>query len=153
MYEENNIRNLVNHLFRDPITAILLKNSNLTTVQYESLVIDYLSDIMTDNEPTYCNKALLRSKKVSRGSYRRTLSQARRNIISAIYTILLLIYIGIFDTTPFDEYKNLADKLREYLDFVQGSDETQAKRVLQRIEKELMDGIRGLTETRRLKTA
>ena len=152
MSKENNLKNLVNRSFRDPIAAILLKNSNITAIQYESLVIDYLSDNLTDHELTYKNKALLRSKKVSRGSYSRTLSQARRNIISSIYTLLLLGYIGIFDTAPFDEYKDLADKLREYLDLIQSLDSTQSRQFLQRMEKELMEGVRALAETRSLKT-
>lgn len=153
MSEKNNLKNLVDRSFRDPIASILLKNSMITTIQYECLVIDFLSDNMTDNKLTYKNKALLRSKKVSRGSFSRTLSQARKNIISSIYTILLLEYIGIFDTPPFDEYKNLADKLREYLDLIQSSDATIARRILQRIEKDLIDGIRSLAEPRSLQNA
>ena len=151
MLNENNLQNLVNRSFKDPIAAILLKNSNFTTVQYECLIINYIIDNYSDKEITYNKKALYRSKKVSRGSFSRTLSQAKRNIISSIYTILLLTYIGIFDTVPFDEYKNLAEKLSEYLDLIQSSDTTQARHFLRRIEKELVEGIRILSETRSLK--
>ena len=105
---ENELQKMVNSSFRDPIASILLKNSNLTKIQYKSLLIDYFTNNMSNNMLTYENKTVYRSKKVSRGSFSRTLSQARKNIISSIYTILLLNYIGIYDTLPFDDYKNLA---------------------------------------------
>jgi len=142
--EENMLQNTVDRSFKDPIGALLLKNSNLTTSQYECLVIDYLVEYMTDSELTYDNKALLRSKKVSRGSFSRTLAQARGNIISSIYTILLLAYIGIFDTAPFDDYRNLAEKLSEYLSILENLDSTQSRQFLRRIEAELREGINAL---------
>ena len=79
---ENELKKMVDQSFKDPITAILLNNSNLTKIQYESLLIDYFMDNMVDNIVSYENKAIYRSKKVSRGSFSRTLSQARKNIIS-----------------------------------------------------------------------
>jgi len=142
--EEKTLQNTVDRSFKDPIGALLLKNSNLTTSQYECLVIDYLVEYMTDTELTYDNKALLRSKKVSRGSFSRTLAQARGNIISSIYTILLLAYIGIFDTAPFDDYRNLTEKLSEYLSIVENLDSTQSRQFLRRIEAELREGIKAL---------
>jgi len=142
--EENTLQNTVDRSFKDPIGVLLLKNSNLTTSQYECLVIDYLVEYMTDTVLTYENKALLRSKKVSRGSFSRTLAQARGNIISSIYTILLLAYIGIFDTAPFDDYRNLAEKLSEYLSILENLDSTQSRQFLRSIEAELGEGIKAL---------
>ena len=151
MSEDENIKIFIDRSFRDPIAGILLKHSNLTKTQFETLIIDLISDHVSDIGLTYSDKAILRSKTVSRGSFSRTLSQARRNIVSAIYTVLLLSYIGIFAETPFDEYQNLSEKLREYVKIVQDSDPVQARDVLKRIEKELMDGIRQLSEPRSLK--
>ncbi len=139
--EENTLQNTIDRSFNDPIGALLLKNSNLTTSQYECLVIDYLVEYMTDIELTYEDKALYRSKKVSRGSFSRTLAQARGNIISSIYTILLLTYIGIFDTAPFDDYRNLAEKLSEYISIIENLDSAQSRQFLRRIEAELREGI------------
>ena len=139
--ENNDLQNAVNRSFKDPIAALLLKKSNLTKAQYECLIIDYIIENMTEYALTYKNKALYRSKKVSRGSFSRTLSQARRNIISSIYTILLLTYIGIFDTTPFDDYKNLAEKLSEYISIIENLDSTQSRQFLRRIEAELKEWI------------
>ena len=148
---ENELQNMVDRSFKDQITAILLKNSNLTKIQYESLLIDYYTDNMSDNIITYDNKAIYRSKKVSRGSFSRTLSQARRNIISSIYTILLLSYVGIYDTYPFEEYKNLAEKLSEYSSLMQDQDNLESLSRIKRLEVELAKGIRSLAEPKQLK--
>jgi len=148
---ENELQNMVNRSFKDQITAILLKNSNLTKIQYESLLIDYYTDNMSDNIITYDNKAIYRSKKVSRGSFSRTLSQARRNIISSIYTILLLSYVGIYDTYPFEEYKNLAEKLSEYSSLMQDQDILESRSRIRRLEVELSKGIRSLAKPKQLK--
>lgn len=149
--EENNLQNMVNRSFKDPLAALLLKNSNLTTAQYECLVINYLVENITDNSLTYDNKALFRSKKVSRGSFSRTLSQARSNIISSIYTILLLSYIGVFDTEPFDDYRNLSEKLSEYLSIIDNLDQVQSRQFIRRIERELQEGIRALAVAGKLR--
>lgn len=145
------LEKFIDRTFRDQIAVLLLKYSNLTLKQYESLIIDLITDKVSDIRLTYSDKALLRSKNVSRGSFSRTLSQARRNIISAIYTILLLSYIGVFDESPFDEFHILSEKLREYYKIIQEADSIKARNVLNMIEKELMDGIKGLSEPRRLK--
>ncbi len=147
----NELQNMLDRSFKDPIMLILLKNSNLTKIQYESLLIDYFTDNMTDNILTYGNKAIYRSKKVSRGSFSRTLSQARRNIISSIYTILLLSYVGIYDTYPFEEYKNLAEKLSEYTFLTQDHDSLKSQARIRRLESELAEGIRSLAEPKQLK--
>ena len=148
---ENNLQNMVDRSFKDPVAALLLKYSNLTTAQYESLIIDYLVENMTDSILTYEDKTLFRSKKVSRGSFSRTLSQARSNIISSIYTILLLTYLGIFDTSPFDEYRDLSEKMSEYLSIMENLDPVQSSQFLRRIEFELREGIRALAEPSSLK--
>jgi len=148
---DNELRNMIEYSFKDPITAILLKNSNLTKIQYESLLIDYFTDNLNDNIISYENKAIYRSKKVSRGSFSRTLSQARRNIISSIYTILLLSYIGIYDTYPFEEYKNLAEKLSEYSSLSNDQDSPESRSRIRRLEVELANGIRSLAEPKQLK--
>ncbi len=148
---ENKLQNMIDRSFKDPITVILLKNSNLTKIQYESLLIDYFIDNMTDNIVTYEDKAIYRSKKVSRGSFSRTLSQARRNIVASIYTILLLSYVGIYDTYPFEEYKNLTEKLREYTLLIQDHDSLESRSRIRKIEVELASGIRSLAEPKQWK--
>jgi hypothetical protein len=149
---ENELQKMIDRFFKDPIAAILLKNSHITKIQYESLLIDYLTENLSDIDLTYKNKALLRSKKVSRGSFSRTLSQGKKNIISSIYTILLLSYVGIFDLNPFEKYRDLGEKLNEYRYLVNDSENLSSNTLIRRMEIELFDGIKTLSEPRSLKT-
>ena len=150
MTKSNELQKLIDRAYKDPIGIILLKNSNITNTQYETLIIDYLSNIAGNTEISFNDKTIYRAKKVSRGSFCRTLSQARGNIISSIYTILLLTYIGVFDTVPFDDYKNLAEKLSEYNQLINLSKDPQSAHLLRRIERELTKGIKILSEPKSL---
>ena len=150
MTKSNELQKLIDRAYKDPIGSILLKNSNITNIQYETLVIDYLTNIANDIELSFKDKTYYRVKKVSRGAFSRTLSQARGNIISSIYTILLLAYIGVFDTVPFDDYKNLAEKLIEYNQLIDLSEDPQSMQLLRRIERELIEGIKILAEPKSL---
>ncbi|MCW4012387.1 MAG: hypothetical protein NWF07_05260, partial [Candidatus Bathyarchaeota archaeon] len=88
-------QNVLLRTFKDPITDILLNNANLTRIQFETLVIDMLTELISDNKLSLNEKTLFRSNNVSRGSFSRSLSQARKNVISSIFTIVLLSYIGV----------------------------------------------------------
>ena len=148
---DNELIKVIKNSFNDPIMNILLKNSNLTKIQYESLIIEHYTNNVVDNIVTYENKAIYRSKKVSRGSFRRTLAQGRKNVISSIYTILLLSYVGIYDTYPFEEYKNLTEKLSEYTVLGKDFDTPEYRSRMARIESELVKGIRSLAQPGKIK--
>jgi hypothetical protein len=137
--------------FQDPITDLLLKNSNLTRIQFETLMIDLLIDVISDEKVPFKNKTLFRTHKVSRGSFSRTLGQARNRVISSIFTIVLLSYIGVYDAKPFEEYQNLSEKLREYLSEIEKSGGKQSLDILRRIEKELTIGIDSLSHPTKLR--
>jgi CHASE3 domain sensor protein len=64
----------------------------------------------------YDEKARLRltKAKLSRGAFNRTLKQSKENVIKSIYTVLLLGYLGVFETTTLDPYHEIANKLKEY---------------------------------------
>ena len=130
---------------------MLLKNSNLTHSQFETFVIDVLTEVLFEEKISYKEKSFLRKKKVSRGSFSRTLAQSRNNIISSIFTILLIYYIGIFDTLPFEEYEMLADQLREYSKLVEEPFDNESKTILETIENELVQGISDLAKPKKLK--
>ncbi len=132
---------MIEKAFQDPITDLLLKKSNLTKVQFETLIIDLLIDVMSEEKVSFKQKTLFRVKKVSRGSFSRTLGQAREKVISSIFTIILLNYVGVYETKPFEEYQNLSEKLREYLVLIEQASPTQSKILLRRIEEELTIGI------------
>jgi len=102
----------------DPIANILAKNSHLTKTQLETLLIDFLSENIAGKQLKYDEKAKLRltKAKISRGAFNRTLKQAKENIIKSIYTVLLLGYLGIFESTTLDPYLEVANKLQEYVE-------------------------------------
>ena len=143
---------IIQKAFQDPITDLLLKKSNLTKTQFETLMIDLLIDVMSDEKIPFKEKSLFRAKKVSRGSFSRTLGQGRKRVISSIFTIVLLSYVGVFDAKPFEEYENLTEKLREYLTAIENSGPNQSKAILRRIEEELTVGIESLSHPTQLKT-
>ncbi len=102
----------------DPVVKILSKNSQLTRTQLETLLIDILAENLSRKQLKYDEKAKLRltKAKISRGSFNRTLKQSKENVIKSIYTVLLLGYLGIFDSTTLDPYIEIANKLKEYIE-------------------------------------
>ena len=142
---------MIQKAFQDPITDLLLKNSNLTKTQFETLMIDLLIDVMSDEKVPFKEKTLFRANKVSRGSFSRTLSQARHRVISSIFTMVLLSYVGVYDSKPFEEYENLAEKLRDYLTTIEKSGISRSPSVYRRIEEELIIGIKALSRPTKLK--
>jgi len=100
----------------DPIAKILLGTSNLTKIQLETLLIDILAENYLDKSLNYDEKGRLRLTKVavSRGSFNRTLRQAKNNVTESIYTILLLSYLGIIQSASLAPYLEAAGKLQAY---------------------------------------
>jgi hypothetical protein len=104
------IRNTID----DPVTKLLLISSHLTTPQLETLLADSVSCEKTAKKD---HRRLFRPSKnhVSRGAYNRTLIQAQNNVIHAIYTILLLGYVGLFDSSSLQPFLELSDNLQSYM--------------------------------------
>jgi hypothetical protein len=102
----------------DPIAKIMADNSHLTKTQLETLLIDILSDNISGKSLKYDEKARLRltKAKISRGAFNRTLQQAKENVTKSIYTVILLGYLGLFETTTLDPYLEVANQLHTYLD-------------------------------------
>lgn len=125
---------LLKKSFEDPIVKILVKNSHLTKIQLETLLIDVLAENLLGKPLKYDEKARLRltKAKISRGAFNRTLKQAKENVIKSIYTVLLLGYLGIFETTTLSAYIEVANKLQEYIE----SHKTMASKNLQ-LEEQL----------------
>jgi hypothetical protein len=89
----------------------------LTKTQLETLLIDFLATNIAEKPLRNEDKARLRVSKAetSRGAFNGTLRQARRNVIQSIYTIILLGYLGIFNSTRLDPYLEAASKLQHYV--------------------------------------
>lgn len=144
--EMREIKNSISKVLRDPIIRLLLKSSNLTPVQFETILIDIIGRMNQEKILNYDEKRKLRSKTVSRGAFIRTLTQARERVRKAIYTILLLSYLGVLDSSFFEDYQHLFERLREYLRDVEESEKTKMilKRVEQEIEARIDDLVRSL---------
>jgi len=101
----------------DPIVKILAKSSNLTKIQLETLLIDFLSVNIAGKTLRNEDKAQLRLSKaeISRGAFNRTLKQARKNVIQSMYTVILLGYLGMFSSTRLDPYLEAASRLQHYV--------------------------------------
>jgi len=114
---KNNVQKWLIRSLNDPIVKILTKNSHITKIQLETLLIDVLSENTAGKSLRYEEKAKLRLLRtgISRGAFNRTLKQARRNTIQSVYTILLLGYLGIFEDTRLDPYLEVANKLQAYM--------------------------------------
>jgi len=115
---KNSVQLWLKKSLEDPIVKILAKNSHLTKTQLETLLIDILAENIAGKPLKYDEKARLRltKAKISRGAFNRTLRQAQENVIKAIYTVLLLGYLGIFESTALDQYIEIANKLQEYIE-------------------------------------
>ncbi len=102
----------------DPIVQVLAKNSQLSKTQLETLLIDILAENIAGKQLKYDEKASLRltKAKISRGAFNRTLKQSKENVIKSIYTVLLLGYLGVFDSTTLDPYLEIANKLHDYVE-------------------------------------
>jgi len=150
---DEEIRAWLNNALSDPLASILTKYSHLTKIQFESVLIDLATEYLGRNGLKYEDKAKLRSRAVSRGAFNRSLSQARKNIISSIYTTLLLSYVGLLRGSVFDEYDTLAQKLRDFVALYEKymeSPEAQS-RLLARFERELLEGVEKLAKPKELK--
>jgi hypothetical protein len=108
----------LNGALNDPIVKILSKNSQLTKTQLETLLIDVLAENISGKQLKYDEKARLRLTKanISRGSFNRTLKQSKENVVKSIYTVLLLGYLGVFESTTLDPYLEIANKLKDYVE-------------------------------------
>lgn len=140
-------------LFRDPIVEILTKNSHMTRTQLETFLIDVLAEKVSGTSVAYDRKARLRLIRsgVSRGSFNRSLAQARRNIIKSIYTMILLGYVGIFDTPSLDPYLEIANKIRSYAEAYRESWEkgrigNEHLRVISMLQQEIQNGLQRLSK-------
>ena len=98
----------------DNLLQSIFEESNLTKTQLDSLLLAFqykiegysLGEIvkMRDSGP------------VSKGSYLRTLGQAQSNFRSSLYTLLLVVYLGILDTSMVADFVALSDRLSSLKD-------------------------------------
>ena len=157
MEVEENVRKWIIQTMNDPIVKILLKNSNLTKTQLETLLIDVLAENFSGKPLNFDDKARLRLLRggVSRGAFNRTLRQAKKNIIRALYTIFLLGYLGVFEEIQLDPYIEVSNRIRMYVDACRkrrgGADAKEELRLMRILHEELRNLLEHLSEPRSLK--
>jgi len=141
----------LNSALSDPIVKILAKNSQLTRTQLETLLIDILAENISGKQLIYDEKASFRLTKarISRGSFNRTLKQSKENVIKSVYTVLLLGYLGVFESTTLDPYLEIANKLHDYVNAhsmsKSGAEEEEHQKVIELIRKELEISLKQLS--------
>lgn len=142
-----NFREWLERSLNDPLIKALLENSHLTEAQFETFLIDVLSERYHHSLANSGAKVKLRSRgEVSRGAFNRTRDQALRNIIRSIYTILLLGCVGVFDTPRLDPFVELGQKLDSYVKSVKARKEAvKHEKIVKLLEEELIGSIRALT--------
>jgi hypothetical protein len=80
---------MLEEIRNNPLADFLLKNSNLTDAQLDTILASE-----TDGNLQF--KSGLREKgRVSKGSFARSLVQARDNVKSSVYTFFLLAYLDL----------------------------------------------------------
>jgi hypothetical protein len=85
----------LNGALNDPIVKILAENSQLSKIQLETLLIDVLAENIAGKYLKY---------------------ESKENVVKSIYTVLLLGYLGIFESTTLDPYIEIANKLKDYVE-------------------------------------
>jgi len=110
-------QNTIKRILNDPLVKILSENSSFTKIQLETLLIDIFTEQLVETKLSHGEKTAIRTtdKRISRGSFNRTLQQARKNMIKSIWTILLLGYLKILETPSLSPYLEASNRLEEYL--------------------------------------
>lgn len=117
--DSNDLKQVQNQIIRnlnDPLLKILLKNSHLTKIQAETLLIDVFMEQAHGKNATLKEKASVRiSNDVSKGSFNRTLQQSKMNVMKSIWTVVMLGYLGILNTPSLIPYIEASNKLESYM--------------------------------------
>jgi hypothetical protein len=136
-------QNHFNELLNDYIVKTLLKECHITKIQLETIYIDILAPNILQKQIKFTDKVNLRIKdpKISRGAFVRTLRQSKRNIIKSINTILLLGYIGIFDTPKLQSYIEISNKLHSLLEMYNDVKDSNGTDFIALLKQELTLGL------------
>lgn len=142
-------RESIRSLTRDPVTKLLLTNSQLTLAQLETLLADSLST-ETDIKKALRGSYRPSGRNFSRGAFNRTLIQAQNNVIRSIYTVLLLGYVGLYDSASLQPFVELSDTIQSYIhETRQANIEDQP--ILHELNARLLEGISSLAKRQSFK--
>jgi hypothetical protein len=142
-------RQSIQNTMEDQVTRLLVSNSHLTVPQLATLLADSISyEKLAKKE----HRRLFRPSRrhVSRGAYNRTLIQAQNNVIRSIYTVLLLGYVGLFDSSSLQPFLELSDNLESY-SAESGEMTNQDKEAVEELKSRLAETISSLAKRQSFK--
>jgi len=88
---------LIEKVRNDPIVSFLLEKSSLTPAQLDTLMANHV-------EGDLGKKTSSRERNtVSKGAFVRSLKQAEENVQASIYSLLLIVYLGLIPQEKFDQ--------------------------------------------------
>ena len=143
------VRESIRSLTRDPVTKLLLANSQLTLTQLETLLAESLS---AESGMKKASRRLYRpsGRSLSRGAFNRTLIQAQNNVIRSIYTVLLLGYVGLYDSPSLQPFLELSDTIQSYITETREA-HVEDRLILRELNVRLLDGISSLAKRQSFK--
>ncbi len=157
---EKNVKEWLERILQDPLVNILLKNSSLTEIQFETVLIDILAEEIAQSKLSYENKRFMRVSKsdVSKGSYNRSLRQARKNIRRSVSTLLLLGYLDLLDTPNLLPFIDLSKNLERYKELyrknwkasIEGEKNEVSQNKLFEYKKMIQEGLENLSTLKRI---
>ncbi len=108
--EWKNFAEKLRKMTEDQVFQELVKRSNLTAKQVETLLFDVMSwcDGVT---LTVQQRAALRG--VTKGSFIRTKKQALQNVSKSFFTLILLSYLGLFRLPRYQWFFRLSEAFEE----------------------------------------
>ena len=123
------------------IRAFLVKNSALTKTQLAA-VLSYVHGEHTTSE---ANARRLSGRRVSKGAFHRSLTQARRNIEAAVYTLTLLTYEGVIGQRDIDNITIVGNLLQELAESLEAG---EIQPILDKSEAIMSRTVKKMTERR-----
>ena len=152
MKDLNDGQKWLKSLNNDRVLKTILNNSHLTDTQFKTLLTDIRHRYLTNNEKVTSNKSKHKIyRAVTRGSFNRSLKQAQKNILRSIYTLLLLGYLNIADTSSlFLQFLEVSNKLKDYAEMnknISDLDEN-SQEYLKALQNELEEILIGYSSTR-----
>ena len=126
------------------IRAFLTKNSSLTKTQLSAVLSYVQGEHMTSDLDT----RKLSGKRVTKGAFFRSLTQARHNIECSIYTLTLLVYEGVVSQRDIDNITIVGNLLRELAESQDLGEMADMRAVLEKSEAIITKAIKEMTAKR-----
>ena len=106
---------MLNELIKNNhLVSFLFEKSNFTHVQLDTLLINFVS--REGNKNLFSKTSLRDGKRISGGSFLRTLRMSQRNIRKSMYSLILLQYLSILSEEDFHSISEVGNIIRSVRD-------------------------------------